>query len=367
MSQTNKTRGPWFHRFLIGLFTVLLTLLIVWLIGFVLDDIDTIQGPQYPDIERNYLSPALLHDSAAAGDQLAELGRKLQDQRNRQSLLRDGTSRYETTMRQLVELQRLNVEKGIASDEASQKALAESVTFFLANQKADQALSETITKLTEESGALEAKRRDIEQKLDAERGPAHEEFERLEQHHGRKLAWFKLAFLLPLLAIVAVLFLKRRNSGFAPIIYATGIAVLWQTIMVIHQHFPTRHFKYIAVGALIAAVVWMLVALLRMLRAPKRDWLLRQYREAYERFLCPTCEYPIHRGPRKDLFWTRKTVKKLIVPTLAEGAKDEAYTCPACGSHLFEECNGCHAIRHSMLPYCEKCGMETVLVEPGAS
>jgi predicted RNA-binding Zn-ribbon protein involved in translation (DUF1610 family) len=363
MSPANKSRGPWLHRFLIGLFTVLLALLSVWLIGFVLDDIGTIPGPDYAEVEKGFLSRTLLDDAKSAEEQLAELGRKLREQQGRQSLLRDSTSRYEQTMRQLVELQRLNVEKGITSDEAAQKALAESAAFFLANQKADQALNEDVTKLTEQMGALENRKRGIENQLETEREPARKEFRRLQHRHDRKLAFFKLSFLLPLLAGVVVLFLRKRNSGYAPILYAVGVAVLWHTVMVIHEHFPTRYFKYIVLCALLAGVAYTLVTLLRMLRSPKKGWLLKQYREAYEKFECPVCEYPIRRGPRKFLFWTRRTIKKLAVPESPDGSKDEPYACPSCGSQLFEECGSCHAIRHSMLPYCDQCGAEKVGAE----
>jgi predicted RNA-binding Zn-ribbon protein involved in translation (DUF1610 family) len=349
---------------LIALFTVLLALLSVWLIGFVLDDIGTIAGPEYPEVEKAFLSRALLDDAKAADDQLTELGRKLQEQRARQSLLRDSTSRYEQTMRQLVELQRLNVEKGITSDEATQKALAESVAFFLANQKTDQALNEDVTKLTEQVSALENHKRGIEKQLETQRVPARKEFQRLQHRHDRKLAFFKLTFLLPLLAGVVVLFLRKRNSGYVPMLYAVGAAVLWHTVMVIHEHFPTRYFKYIVLCALLSVVAYTLVVLLRMLRSPKKGWLLKQYREAYEKFVCPVCEYPIRRGPRKYLFWTRSTIKKLAVPESAAGSKDEPYTCPSCGSRLFEECASCHAIRHSMLPYCDKCSAEKVGTGP---
>lgn len=360
MPTNNKSRGPWFHRFLIGLFTVLLTLLSVWLIGFVLDDIGTIEGPVYAEVEKTFLSRALLDDAKAAEEQLTELGRKLREQQGRQSLLRDSTSRYEQTMRQLVELQRLNVEKGITSDEATQKALAESVAFFLANQKTDQALNEDVTKLTEQVSALESRKRAIETQLETEREPARVEFQRLQHRHDRKLASFKLSFLLPLLAVAVLLFLKKRSSGYAPVLYATGAAVLWHTVLVIHEHFPTRYFKYIVLCALLAVVAYTLVTLLRMLRAPKQGWLLKQYREAHERFVCPVCEYPIRRGPLKYLFWTRRTIKRLAVPESPGGGKDEPYTCPSCGSRLFEECASCHAIRHSMLPYCDGCGAEKV-------
>ena len=154
MPQSNTAKGPWFHRFLIGLFTVLLTMLIVWLLGFVVDDIGTLPGPQYPDVEKKFLSPALLQERKTTEEQLAETGRKDQDQRSRQSLLRDSTSRSEKTMNQLVELQRLTAQKGITPEEPQQKALAESVELFLSNQKRDQSLSEDIAKLSEQKRAL---------------------------------------------------------------------------------------------------------------------------------------------------------------------------------------------------------------------
>jgi len=358
MSQNSKLRGPWFHRFLIGLFTVLLTLLIAWLIDFVLDDIGSVRGPEFEEIEKRFLSQSLLDEGRTVREQLAETRRTLEQQRSRQSLLRDSTTRHEQTMRQLVELQRLNLEKGIAPEETSQKALAESVTFFLSNQKADQSLNEEITRLSEQERAAEARERGIEKNLEKQREPARKEFQQLQRRHDRKLAAFKLLFLLPLLGCAVLAFLKGRAGGYAPVIYAAGIAILWQTIMVIHLHFPTRYFKYIALSAVLAVVAYTLIALLRTLRSPNASWLLKQYREAYESFMCPVCEYPIRRGPLKHSFWTRRSIKKLTVPALASSEKEEPYTCPACGSGLFEECQGCHGIRHSLLPFCENCGAE---------
>lgn len=358
MPPTNAAKGSWFHRFLIGLFTILLTMLIVWLIGFVIDDIGSIAGPQYQEVENKFLSQALLDERKTVEEQQTETNRKVEDQGSRQSLLRDSTSRSEITMRQLVELQQLNVQKGILPEEPQQKALAESVELFLANQKSDQALSEDIAQLSEQQRALEEQHRSIDKRLEQERKPGREEFARLFRQHDRQLAVFKLLFLLPLLAGAVVAFLKKRSSLYAPLVYAFGIAVLWQTILVIHEHFPTRYFKYIALSATVAVIVFLLVSLLRMVRFPKPAWLLKQYREAYETFLCPVCEYPIRRGPRKYLFWTRRTIKKLVVPQLSAPEAEEAYTCPACGSQLFEECSQCQAVRHSLLPFCNSCGAE---------
>ena len=87
-----------------------------------------------------------------------------------------------------------------------------------------------------------------------------------------------------------------------------------------------------------------------MIAFPKRDWLQKQYREAYEAFLCPACDYPIRRGPLKYLFWTRRSIRKLTIPDAAASPAEEPYTCPSCNTRLFEECTACHAIRHSLLP-----------------
>ncbi len=89
----------------------------------------------------------------------------------------------------------------------------------------------------------------------------------------------------------------------------------------------------------------------------------KQYRQAYERFLCPVCEYPIRTGPRKYLYWTRRTVHKTALTGTSSSAPDvdALYTCPACGTCLFEKCVSCESICHSLLPNCEHCGAERTL------
>ena len=72
-------------------------------------------------------------------------------------------------------------------------------------------------------------------------------------------------------------------------------------------------------------------------------------------FLCPVCEYPIRTGPRRFLFWTRRTVNRSVSPGAASAA-EEPYTCPCCGSVLFERCPSCQGVRHALLPHCSHCG-----------
>jgi hypothetical protein len=359
--EVQKNKGPWRHRVLVGIFTVVFAILIFWLLGFAIDDIGSIPGPKREDIEKKFLSQDLVNQRDNIDKQILELNRSISAQRERQSLLRDSTSRYEATLTQLLQLQRANAQKGVGTGQGQQQALAQSVNLFLSNQQKDQALNDDILKLTEQQRGLEDQKRGVEEKLEAQRKTANDELDRLEQRHSRKLAALKLALLVPLLAIALFVIAKRRSGIYGPLVYGAGIAVLVQTSLVIHECFPSRYFKYVLLSAAILAVGYTLVWLLRMLREPRPSLLLKQYRDAYEAFFCPVCDYPIRRGPRRFLFWTRRTVGKIGFPAQPEQSNEQTYSCPACGSRLFEQCVKCSGIRHSLLPFCENCGSEKAL------
>jgi predicted RNA-binding Zn-ribbon protein involved in translation (DUF1610 family) len=359
--EAQKNKGPWRHRVLVGVFTVLFSLLIFWLLDFAVGDIGNIPGPKREDVEKRFLSQDLINQRDDIDKQIGDIDRNISAERERQSLLRDSTSRYEATLTQLLGLQRANAQKGVSTGQGQQQALAQSVSLFLSNQQKDQALYEDILKLTEQQRQLNERRRGIEQRLDEQRKRANDELDRLQRLHARKLAALKLLLLLPLLAGSLLVIAKKRSGIYAPLVYGAGIAILAQTSLVIHECFPTRYFKYVLLSAAIFAVAYTLIWLLRMVRSPKLSLLLKQYRDAYEAFFCPVCDYPIRRGPRRFLFWTRRTVGKIVFPAEREQSNEETYSCPACGSRLFEQCTRCGGIRHSLLPYCEKCGSEKAL------
>lgn|SRR6185312_697597 len=358
MAEATKNKGPWIHRVLVVIFTVLFSLLTFWLLDFAVTDIGSLPGPRLEDIEKSFLSQDLITRRDAINRQLDELERNIETQRQRQSLLRDSTSRYEATLKQLLDLQRSNSQKGIASGETQQKALADSVNLFLSNQRQDQLLYDQIANVSEQEVQLQNEKRGIEQKLDEQGKKAARELDRLERNHQRKLGAFKLLLLIPLLAGAVLMIVKKRSGIYGPLLYGAGAAILAQTVLVIHDCFPTRYFKYVLVSSAILIVGSLLVWLLRMKRSPKASWLLKQYRDAYEAFFCPVCDYPIRRGPRRYLFWTRRTIGKVASPAPIEQAGEETYSCPACGTRLYEQCVNCRAIRHSMLPFCEACGAE---------
>lgn len=351
-----RPQGPWLHRALLWFFTVILSVLIYWLLGFALGDISTWPGPDYPTLEEQRLDARIVRAGAVLEEQWKLVESRIADQNAQQQLLRDSTENSQRTMTQLLEFQRLNLQQSIKPANEEQLALAESERRFLANQQQYQKFNEELVKLDGERRAISSRREEYQKMLETLREPIRIEYARLLDRHNLWLGTFKLVFLLPVLLLSVVLFFRFRRSSFVPLVYALGAAVLIRVGLVMHEYFPARYFKYILIFASIAVVLWILIFLLRMISRPSRDWLCRQYREAYEAFLCPVCSYPIRRGPLRYLTWTRRSIRKLVPPTPLAGEAEEPYVCPVCTTQLYEKCAGCNAIRPSLLAACTRCG-----------
>ena len=361
MNGAKPGKGPWTHRLLILFFAGLFGLLVFWLIGFVLRDIGNWPGPDYLALERQMLDEQLVVQSDAIEKETAATGRSIAEQKERQQILRESTAASQQTMNQLLEFQRLNLQQGADLTDDERQALAESEKLFLDNQRQYQQLNQDVAELSTRLRELQEDRRELETQIERERDPIRQRYEQLRERHDLKVAVVKLAVLLPLALVALFLFLKWRRSLYAPLINAVGAAVLVRIGLVMHEYFPTRYFKYVLILVSLAVVAWILIHLLRAVAFPKRDWLLKRYREAYERFACPVCDYPIRRGPLR--FLTRR--RRLETPIVSADMPDEPYVCPSCGTRLFEECEVCHATRHALLPACEKCGAEKPVTASG--
>ncbi|CAG37441.1 zinc ribbon domain-containing protein [Desulfotalea psychrophila] len=357
MKSEQKPKGPWINRFATHFFTLSLAVLIFWSLGFLVQDIKSIRGPRYVEIEKQHIDSALVGKSTTLKGEITDLGRRIVSMKEDQRVVGDSSQNLQQTIQQLIELQKLSIQKGVALPDTEQSDLSTTLSKFLQSQENYQGFSTELSKLMAEKQGLEGEKRALEQSLDKQRKPARAEYNRLNRAHRLKLAALQLLILLPLLVLAAILILKKRGSIYFPLFFAFGGATLLKVTLVIHEYFPKKYFKYILIGVLLIAVARLLIHFIRVVAFPKAQWLTKQYREAYECFLCPVCEYPIRRGPRKFLYWTRRTVGKVALQREYLG-EDEAYTCPACGTCLHEECPVCHKIRHALLPHCQHCGAE---------
>lgn len=363
MNAKGKQKGPWMHRLMIFFFSALFTLLLVWLLGFIQRDINKMPGPDYQEIEKKYIDQTVMDRMDQIKKEEQKLQTHIENQKEVQSILATSTNNSQQTMNQLLEMHKHNLEQGVKPTEAEQNALAESERIFLENQKKFQEANQTISQLTEQLRSTQEKIKSLEDDNREKRKPAQEEYEDALKAHGFKVASLKLGFLVPLMLIAGWFAIKQRSAAFAPITYSVFIATFWRIFLVMHEHFPKDFFKYIAIGAAIVIVLAFLIHLIRMVVAPKTDWLLKQYKESYTKHLCPVCSYPIERGPLKYVIWTSKG-PKIHGPLKSSDAPEEEkpYVCPSCGSSLYENCEKCGAVRPSLLPHCQACGAEKTIL-----
>ncbi|MCB1065879.1 MAG: hypothetical protein KDN20_23545, partial [Verrucomicrobiae bacterium] len=245
--------------------------------------------------------------------------------------------------------------------EEERGALATAQQRFLEAQNRYEEANTEIARLNGERFDLTASLDEVQQQLTKQEEPAREKYEALSRKHQLKLASLKLALIVPVFTLAAWWFFRKRRSPYRLIPMAVFAAAFWKLGVVMHEHFPKEFFKYIAIAAGIAAVLAFLFWMLRRAAKPDQDLLLNRYREAYRAHHCAICAYPILRGPLKFAVWTRKGPQFPDRSSVAndQSKNDEApYSCPSCGTTLFESCESCGASRHSLLPFCEHCGAE---------
>ena len=365
MKSNPRSKGTWWQRLIIRTLTLSMSVLIYWLLGFLVGDIRTLDGPDYATIEATFVDEALIQAADTLKQQIADLDRQIGNESERQRVVGDGSRSLQQTITQLLELQKLGMENNVDFSSTEQENLTSTLNLFLDNQRQYQESSQSSAELLSQKQTLATQLSATLEQIEEQRSPARHSYREQVDEHRLKLAFWQLAMLLPILGIAATLLLKQRGSIYFPLYLALGIATLIKVGLVVHEYFPSRYFKYILIGALLLVVGKMLVHFIRGIAFPKTAWLINQYREAYERFLCPICEYPIRTGPRKYLFWTRRSVTKLRVSGNTS-TQEESYTCPACGTGLFDKCSSCHHIRHSLLPHCSHCGMKSEIEDGGS-
>lgn len=91
MKTDAKPKGTWIHRFAIRFFTVVLAVLIFWTLGFFVEDIRSIRGPDYAAIEEKYLDKNLVAKRDSLEKQIAELTRQIENETEKQRIVGDSS------------------------------------------------------------------------------------------------------------------------------------------------------------------------------------------------------------------------------------------------------------------------------------
>jgi len=356
--KSKKHRGSFMLRFMVVGFSIAVGVLTFWLLGYIIQDINRVKGPDYSQMLKVGLPQSLQDERQSLAAELVDRKQQIESTEQRRRLTAQTTKDSQQTINQLLELKRNADQNETSLSEGQQQALTDSLQFFLSNQSQTQTLNTELSNLNDELNDVKEKQRQNAAAITRASQPIKDEYEKLYEQHQWKLAAYKLGILIPLLLVCGLLFLRQAGGTYAMLVYAISGAVALRVLLVMHDHFPAIYFKYILIVLSLAVVTGVLVRLLRLMAKPSQEWLLRQYREAYANFFCPICDFPIQRGPLKFAAWTRRSLKK-HPPAPIEGSKagsDQPYTCPCCETSLFQTCEKCGLVRHSLLPACEKCG-----------
>ena len=175
--------------------------------------------------------------------------------------------------------------------------------------------------------------------------------------HQRRLALYKLLFMLPFLVVGSILFAKGRGSHYVALVYAFDAAVLYLLFTIIYDHMPPEFYKYVFTALGIVVVFSAMLFMIRQVTRPNARWLRQRYGDAYHAAECPICRYPIVGDDMRSVMPPKRLLKgrgALAKP----GATLSEYSCPGCGTKLFEPCAACGKLRHALLPHCLHCGAE---------
>lgn len=332
----NTPRGL---RWTIRGLSILLFFLFVWLEGFVVDDLGSVEGPS----RQRVMSGSVPEEVAAPArearlkvDTLTrEIGRLEQVKANRIQTRESASA----TLNQIQSSYQFEVEQQRAPSDELAKALGQAQESFLAASRAYEEANQRIGELQDELASEQVRLESAERRLQVEKDRVEQENMELwraaDGRHRFRVAASKLAFVVPVFLFAAWLTVRRKDSILAPIHKALLVASFWWIGVVMFEHFPREYFKYIAIGAAILIVLMFLVRSLRNAAQPQEDVLLRRRREAYQASRCPECAYPV---PAET------------------GA---AMACASCGVELFGPCAACSEIRHVLLPHCRACGGAT--------
>lgn len=355
MKEFLEVQGSWRQRMGIYLLTAFLTLLVIWLIGFILDDIRSFPKPKLHEIEQQFIDNKLLKQKSSLQRNISTKNQLVNDLMEQRRRLQQSTNNLQTTIRQLHEQQRLRLQHGQELSVAEKNTQARSLEQFLLNQRHDQELTQTIMKLTNERQALSDQLKRVDKKINIQRKPAYELYR--EQLRKQRIleASAQLLILFGLLGGTYYLLMRHKKTKYKLLYLASIIAIIYHSVDVVHDYFPTQLFKYMMIAVLIFLFGRLLIYFINRASSTQLGVLLKRYRDAYIYFLCPICEYPIRRGPMQFKFWTAKTLASQTAQMQGDSSNDP-YTCPACSTQLFESCTKCGNSRYSLLPSCQHCG-----------
>lgn len=354
-----EAKGSSSSRFWVKISAIVLGILFYSLLNFILEDLGTIHQPDYEKIQSHYLSQSLMDQEQQLNKEINANNNQINRLSENQQYIKNNADNLKTTMDQMLELQKASLQKNIAIPEKDKISLNEAQNVFLNYQNQFKNLNDDILAFQKFKHDLERKLEGVQAQLNQQRALANKEHKKLSEAHRFFQAKLQVVTLLLILAIGILLLRRYYLSSYAILLKTADAVICIKILMTIHDFFPSEYFKYLLILSLISVIVYLMIKLIKSIKSPKLDMLMKQYKEAYDQFFCPICEFPIHMGPRRYLHWTRRSNINLRLPKNSEHQDFEIYHCPACSTELFNQCTSCHKVKHTLLKSCSHCGNVT--------
>ncbi|MDR1494279.1 MAG: hypothetical protein LBT05_16410 [Planctomycetaceae bacterium] len=294
---TKKRNAPWGVRFAISTLTTALCLLIFWMLGFFLNDIQSLPGPDYQAAVASQIDPKLKSEKTELQKQIAAADREAAHKNRRRDFLKSAVKDMESILIRL----------GSSQTDPEVKAIVkEAWQRFVDQQKQILPLGQEIVDAEFKIEELKKEEQNLNEQILQQEQTGREYFGKLSARHRLKLAFYQIGVILPFFLAAFFFLIRKRKSQYFPLYLSLGIATLARIGYVMFEYFPRYYFKYILIGLLIFAMGYLLILCIRAAIKPALDRILKKNRESYELFLCTVCDYPIRTGPRTFLFWTRR-------------------------------------------------------------
>ena len=296
--QSPKVRGLLLQRLFLWSMVAFLGLLFYWLFGFAMQDLSKIPGPNYSEVEKEDVDQDLLEQERDVQARIREGKSRISRLQRKKSLLEDSIANLQQTINQLRAMTNQGEDRSTSRDDIFDwETVNESLSAFLKNQKEYQTINKQIAEAQNTLDELQGRLESIQGQLDTQRDKAREEYRKRQHDHRKMISFFQLLFALAVFAVSVFVACKRRRHMYSKIFMALAAASFVRMVQVAHRFFPAFYFKYLAIIALIIAAVYLVVYLVRQIASPRRDLVMKKFKEGYERFVCPVCEFPMRLGP----------------------------------------------------------------------
>ena len=340
-----------------------LTFLWIWLLIFLLSDVGRVKPLRYGPMYEAGMPAELLEELAGVDGEVASQQKRIERQAQLQRDLERDMEQSGEVMRQMMELQRLALEKGSAPTEAERDALAVAQDTFLSSQAQFRGANAEIQGANATLFDLRERREALQVKEDAAEAPILARYEKERRARSFWEASVRLGLTIPLFLVAAFLVWKRWRHAWRPIYMSFLLATFWTVGREMFDRFPAEYFKYIAILSSIGITLAFLGWMIRKATSPTPGLVLARNRAAYMGNTCPVCAFKLSPVPReRGVFGALASRSAGGAPAVPGASARAELSCPSCGTRLYEACAECSATRHSLLPFCEGCGAEA----PGA-